>query len=234
MGSWFALGLIIIAGVVLVTQHDSGTIAGLEISEFAGMTALFAILIFLSGSLFGGYRGRMARAIRDGAMWALFGFILVAGYTYKDQLLPFTQRLAGELVPGTPVSVVPDEAGGQAVRIRKQLDGQFVAQTHINGIPVNMVVDTGASAVVLKPDDARKLGVDIAGLTYSVPVQTANGTSFAASIRLRNIAIGPVQIGNVQALITKPGALHKSLLGMSFLSRLRSYEFSGDFLTLRG
>lgn len=234
MGSWFALSLVIVACIALFMQHDSGTIAGLDTSEFASVTALLAILIFLSGSLLGGYSGRIARAIRDGAMWALFGFVLVAGYTYKDQLLPVAQRVMGELVPGTPVAVLSDGAGGHAVRIRKQLDGQFVAQTHINGIAVNMVVDTGASAVVLKSDDARKLGIDTAGLLYSVPVQTANGRSFAASIKLRNIALGPVQIGNVQALIAKPGALRQSLLGMSFLSRLRSYEFSGDFLTLRG
>ena len=234
MGSWFALGLIIVACIVLFTQHDSGTVAGIGTSEFASITALLAILIFLSGSLFGGYSGRLARAIRDGIMWALFGFVLIAGYTYKDRLLPFAQHVIGELVPGTPVAVLSDEADGQAVRIRKQLDGQFIAQAHVNGIAVNMIVDTGASAVVLKPGDARKLGINTAGLVYSVPVQTANGTSFAASIKLKNIAIGPLQIGNVQALVTKPGALQKSLLGMSFLSRLRSYEFSGDFLTLRG
>ncbi len=234
MGSWFALGLVVVACIVLFAQHDSGTIAGLDTSEFASITALLAILIFLSGSLLGSYSGRIARAFRDIAMWALLGFVLVAGYTYRDQLIPVAQRVMGELVPGTPVAMLSDEGEGLAVRIRKQLDGQFVAQAHVNGIAINMIVDTGASAVVLKSDDARKLGIDTADLVYSVPVQTANGTSFAASLKLRNIAVGPVQIGNVQALVTKPGALRHSLLGMSFLSRLRSYEFSGDFLTLRG
>lgn len=234
MGSWFALGLLVIATVVLMTRDGSGTIAGLEPGEFASMTALFAILIFLSGSLFGGYRGRMGRAMRDGATWALFGFVLVAGYTYKDQLLPHVYRIVGEVVPGTPLPVETGDETRQAVRIRKQYDGHFIARTDVNGVPLNMIVDTGASTVVLTHDDAQQLGVDVDTLNYSVPVQTANGRSFAAQIRLTNVAIGTVKVGNVNALIAKNGALYHSLLGMSFLSRLRSYEFSGDFLTLRG
>ena len=65
-------------------------------------------------------------------------------------------------------------------------------------------------------------------------VHTANGRSMTARVRLDNVAIGPLDRRKVEALVAKPGALTQSLLGMSFLSRLRSYEFSGDFLTLRG
>ncbi|RMF07096.1 MAG: TIGR02281 family clan AA aspartic protease [Alphaproteobacteria bacterium] len=240
MGSWFALGLLIVAALVLFAQHEQGTIAGLDPSEFASMTALLAILIFLSGSLFGGYSGRIARAIRDGVMWAALGFALVAGYSYKDQILPYAQRVVHELVPGTPISVQSDRPGQSAVRIRKQFDGQFVAHAQIDAggrgrrQPISMIVDTGASTVVLRPEDAKALGIDTARLDYSIPVRTANGTSFAARVRLKRIAVGSVQVANVEALIARPGALHHSLLGMSFLSRLRSYEFSGDFLTLRG
>jgi len=240
MGSWFALGLLVIAALVLFVQRGAATIAGLDPSEFASMTALLAILIFLSGSLFGGYSGRIARAVRDGAMWVIFGFILVAGYSYKDQILPYAERVVSELVPGTPIAVLSDQTGRKAVRIRKQLDGQFIARTRIiarssaKGSALNMIVDTGASTVVLKPDDARKLGINLSRLTYSIPVRTANGTSFAARVKLKRISVGDVGISNVEALVAKPGSLHQSLLGMSFLSRLRSYEFSGDFLTLRG
>jgi len=96
-----------------------------------------------------------------------------------------------------------------------------------------MLVDTGASTVVLKPADAQKLGIDPERLRYSVPVQTANGTTYAAHVRLRNLTLGPINLTDVDALVAKPGALKENLLGMSFLSRLRSYEFSGDYLTLR-
>ena len=70
-------------------------------------------------------------------------------------------------------------------------------------------------------------------LRYSVPVQTANGTTYAAHVRLRNLTVGPISLDEIDALVAKPGALKENLLGMSFLSRLRSYEFTTDMLTLR-
>jgi len=97
-----------------------------------------------------------------------------------------------------------------------------------------MVIDTGATTIVLKPADAELIGINTGSLNFTVPVQTANGSAFAAPVRLKSVQIGPVGLGNVDALIAKPGTLDQSLLGMSFLSRLKSYEFSGDFLTLRG
>ena len=67
-----------------------------------------------------------------------------------------------------------------------------------------------------------------------MPVRTANGTAYAAAVRIKRMAIGGIVVDEVEALVSKPGALSESLLGMSFLKRLRSYEVSGDFLTLRG
>ena len=118
--------------------------------------------------------------------------------------------------------------------VRRRLDGHFVARPQVNGIALTMLVDTGASTVVLKPQDAQRLGIDIERLRYSVPVQTANGTTYAAHVRLNSVALGPINLTNVEALVAKPGALKENLLGMSFLSRLRSYEFTSDFLMLRG
>jgi aspartyl protease family protein len=74
----------------------------------------------------------------------------------------------------------------------------------------------------------------VSKLTFTVPVLTANGRTVAARVRLDSVAIGPLQREDVDALVAEPKALTESLLGMSFLGRLRSYEFSGDFLTLRG
>ena len=70
-------------------------------------------------------------------------------------------------------------------------------------------------------------------LRFSVPVQTANGLAYAAPVRLAVVNIGNITLSNVEALVAQPGVLKESLLGMSFLSRLRSYEFSGQYLTFR-
>jgi aspartyl protease family protein len=124
--------------------------------------------------------------------------------------------------------------GPVEVKIRKRLDGHFTARTEINGKPVSMIVDTGASTIVLRPEDAEKAGIDVSRLSYTVPVLTANGRTVAARVRLDSVSLGPLTRHKVDALVAQPRALTESLLGMSFLSRLRSYEFSGDFLTLRG
>ncbi|ODR98457.1 hypothetical protein AUC68_08470 [Methyloceanibacter methanicus] len=130
---------------------------------------------------------------------------------------------------------VETSAGGLTeVKIRKRLNGHFTAKVEVNGMPVSMIVDTGASSIVLTPEDAQAAGIDVDEMTFRVPVLTANGRTMAARIWLEDVAIGPLDRTRVEALIAQPGALSQSLLGMSFLSRLRSYEFSGDFLTLRG
>jgi aspartyl protease family protein len=131
--------------------------------------------------------------------------------------------------------VVEQSSGGPAeIKIRRRLDGHFTARTQVNGESISMIVDTGASTIVLRPEDAAKAGIDLKGLSYTVPVITANGRTNAARVRLNTVAIGPLDRQKVDALVAQPGTLTESLLGMSFLSRLRSYEFSGDFLTLRG
>jgi aspartyl protease family protein len=148
--------------------------------------------------------------------------------------MPIATRVVVELLPGSAMTVEQRAGGLTEVRIRKRLDGHFTATTKVNGKKISMIVDTGASTIVLRPEDARKAGIDVSKLIYRVPVITANGRTVAARVRLKEVAIGPLDRNNVDALVSQPGALTQSLLGMSFLSRLRSYEFSGDFLTLRG
>jgi len=234
MGVWIALGIVIFAGLVLVLPQEAGTLSGLESSDIAVLASGLALLVFLGFPLLGDYRGRMGQAAKDLLSWMALGLVLVTGYSFRDELAPILSRVSSELVPaGTALRVGDVERGEQAVRIRRAGGGQFLAKTQVQGVSIKMLVDTGASTVVLTQSDAIRIGVDISSLRYLVPVQTANGTTHAARVHLRDVSVGIVGINGVEALIAKPGALHQSLLGMSFLSRLRSYEFSGDFLTLR-
>lgn len=233
MGPWIAIGLLVISGIILLVRHDAGTIGGFDNADFAGIITALALLIFLGGSLSRSYRGGFSGAMRDAVMWTLFALVLIAGYSYRDQIRPVATRIAGELLPGTPIQVDVDGSKSPAVRIRRQSDGQFLARARANTASLDMIVDTGASVVVLTQDDAKKAGIDIASLQYTVPMQTANGVTRGARIRLKELSVGPISLNGVDALVGMPGVLRESLLGMSFLSRLRSYEFSGDFLTLR-
>lgn len=205
-----------------------------DAQELTALAAALALLMITVPAVFGAYRGRLGSAVRDLASWALLGVALVGVYSYRDELGRIAFRIAGELSPpGTTLGVDQRQAGERAVRIRRRGDGHFVARVAVNGASVAMLVDTGASTVVLKQTDAKLLGVDTRRLNYTVPVQTANGLAYAAPARLGEVAIGNITVRNVDALVAQPGVLKESLLGMTFLSRLRSYEFAGEFLTFR-
>jgi aspartyl protease family protein len=97
-----------------------------------------------------------------------------------------------------------------------------------------MVLDTGASSVVLTRDDAKAAGLPLEVLKYTVNIDTANGRAHAAPVTLDRIAIGGLVERSVEALVAQPGQLKMSLLGMSFLNRLQSWQVSGDRLVLQG
>jgi len=231
--TWLALFILALAAMLLLA-NNSGTIAGVDAHTFGYMALLAALAVFVGGGMVGSFRGRAGPMLRDAVTWLALGLGLVTIFAYQDELLPIAARVVGELAPGSAMTVEESSGGVTEVRIRKRLDGHFTANVKVNGKTVSMIVDTGASTIVLRPADARRAGIDPRTLNYRVPVLTANGRTMAARVRLNSVAIGPLDRQNVDALVAQPGALSQSLLGMSFLSRLRSYEFSGDFLTLRG
>ena len=234
MAAWISLALLVVAGLALLLRADAGSIAGFDPSDFAIAVSCIALLIFLGSSLAGSYRGRATQAARDLLAWSVVAVLLVGGYSYREEIFTLGHRVVGELLPpGSALHADSQIEGEHSVRIRRRPDGHFVVKTQTNGVSLAMLVDTGASTVVLKATDAQKLGIDVDRLKYSVPVQTANGTTYAAHIRLRNLTIGKISLDDVEALVAKPGVLKENLLGMSFLSRLRSYEFKLDMLTLR-
>lgn len=224
--------LLVFGGIFFLLRGDTVDWAALGVDDTMTIAAaaLFGLYVLF---LLTNYRGRVGQALRHFVAWVAIAAGLVALYAYRDELSGLAYRVAGELAPPGQTVTVDAPGGERAVRVRRRPDGHFIARAEVNGANIGMLVDTGASSVVLKPADAEKAGINTRSLTYTVPVQTANGTAYAASVRLRSISIGAIRLTDVEALVAKPGTLRESLLGMTFLRRLRSYEFSGDFLTLR-
>jgi aspartyl protease family protein len=133
-----------------------------------------------------------------------------------------------ELVPGRAAT------RGRIVEIARGQAGEFGITTQVNGGTVAMVLDTGATAVVLTQEAAKAAGLPLEVLNYNVTVDTANGKTRAASVTLDRVGVGGLVERSVPALIAQPGQLTKSLLGMSFLNRLESWEVRGDKLIMRG
>ena len=133
--------------------------------------------------------------------------------------------------------MIADDFGRQAgkrlsTQGNRRLSGEFAVAAKVNGARVTFLFDTGASVVVLTAADARRAGIDTRGLDFDVPVTTANGAAMAAEVRLDSIEVGPIVMRNVRALVARPGALEESLLGMSFLERLKSYAVERGRLIL--
>lgn len=232
---WLPFIALVVGGTALVFRQEGQTLLGLEDGQFAQLLVAGTLLAFIGTSVLAGYRGKLGVLARHLGIWTLITLGLVGGYAYKGEVYEIANRISAELVPpGEPVTIEAKQTGEQAVRIRRRGDGHFVAKARIGASSVNALVDTGASTVVLRAADAKAVGIDIDRLSYTVPVQTANGLAYAAAVRIAQIGIGPIILEGVDALVARPGALKESLLGISFLRRLRSYEFSGDYLTLRG
>ena len=109
-------------------------------------------------------------------------------------------------------------------------DGHFTVSGTANGAPIRFPVDTGATLVMLTPSDARAAGIDPSALVYDKSMRTANGTIPAATTVLREVRVGGLSIGDVRAAIIPKAP--QSVLGISFLSRLKSFEMRQDRLTL--
>lgn len=230
---FLAIGLLVVSVVLYFVTGEGDTIAGLPRADFPRLAAPLAVLIFLMSGAVNLTAGKTGQALKALGLWAAIGLVLVGVYAYRVELGAVGDRVVEELQPGSVQTVTPGAGGrGTVVKIKKT-EGHFIVKAKVNGRSVHMIVDTGASTVVLRSEDARRAGIQLNALAYTVPVETANGRAFAARVKLDKVSLGELTLDKVEALVTKPGALHQSLLGMSFLSRLHSYEFSGNQLVMR-
>ena len=224
----FLLIGLLIAILVLFARNGAGTVGPLSTRDFGSLTYNIALLVFLGAVVLTMFRERFTQAITAALLWVVVGLVLVIVYSYRFELHEVADRVLVVLVPGHAIS------HGRTVEIGRTNAGDFAVSAQINGARVAMVLDTGASSVVLTRDDAKAAGLPLEVLTYTVNIDTANGRARAAPVTLDRIAIGGLEERSVEALVAQPGQLKTSLLGMSFLNRLQSWEVSGDRLLLRG
>jgi len=191
-------------------------------SEFD--TARLFYLVLLGGAVlmwfFAQNRASWGRITQQAVVWGLIfvGVIAAVG-------------LWGDIRRSvTPGQAVVTEAG--RIAVPRAPDGHYYLTARVNGTPVNFVVDTGATQIVLSERDARTAGIETETLAYVGRAYTANGEVRTAPVRLDRIAIGPVVHRDVAAVVNE-GALDRSLLGMDYLQRFRSVEITGGELVLR-
>lgn len=159
------------------------------------------------------------------------GFATLQGSDLIDRVTsarPLEPSIAGATRSATSSS--SDDAWEYVVEAGHH--GHFVIEAIVNGVPITFLLDTGASNVILTPDDAAALGFERRSLEFRQRFRTANGIVRAAPVTLREVRIGQFSLYDLQASVNE-APIGISLLGMRFLDRLNGYEVADGRLTLR-
>jgi aspartyl protease family protein len=214
-------------GVLLATLFRSAPWALRTPSDwaFVVMWSLFGLLA--SSGLLGARRGDILKGLGHVAIWVVVIAVLAVGYLYRTELAQAPQRLRMALNVGAPVAT-----GERELRVAQTEGGAFVIVGQVNGQPVLFMVDTGATDTVLSPADAKRVGINVDALNYDQTAETANGLGYGAKWTADRLAVGGIHLGPFPMVVNK-APMGGSLLGMTFLSRLESYEVRDRTLILR-
>ena len=223
---WLVLIALGIGLVLLVVQLAVG--APDAISGDAGGPSIvynIALLAILVTSAVLHRRLKPGHVLKHLSIWLAIGAMLVLCYSFRHDAANLANRLVAEVMPSR--GLVSD---GE-VSFRERKGGHFIVDARVDGVPIQFLVDTGASDVTLTPRDARRLGFDLNRLDYNRIYRTANGEVKGAPVRLHQLSVGHISLADVRASVNSAD-MNRSLLGMSFLSRLSRFEVAHGILTL--
>ncbi|RBI71186.1 TIGR02281 family clan AA aspartic protease [Roseovarius sp. TE539] len=164
-------------------------------------------------------RESMGRVAQQAVVWGLIFLGVIAAVGLWDDIRQTVR-------PGQAVF-----SDGNRIELPRAPDGHYYLTAQVNGTPVDFVIDTGATQIVLTQDDARAAGIDPDRLAFVGRAYTANGEVRTAPVRLESITIGPIRDTGVRAVVNE-GELEQSLLGMTYLQRFSSVEIANGQLVL--
>lgn len=226
----FVLTLLAAVLGLLIFNHETGVSFGLPNDDFASLVYLGLFGAVVGAGVIGAHRD-MGEMFKNLMIWLVIILGLLTGWLYRDQAEQIALNLAAELVPGRPM--VLNDSQGQAVSIRKSLNGHFDAAGMVNGAQVDFLIDTGATTIALSHADALRVGFSDRDLNYTLIINTANGQARAAPVRIESVAIGSISRTGLRAMVAEPGKLDQSLLGMNFISSLTAFEMRKGEVILR-
>ncbi len=233
--AWLGLIVLVTCGGWFILQDDPMALIGIADDQFSQTARAAAVALTIGGALAMSTFSRSGIVFKQAANWAAVVLAVVSIYSYRDDLIAVAGHFTGRNGPTTAAVSEPAQtrnSGPQVVAIRAMENGQFGVDTLVNRTHVNMLADTGATVVTLTDEDARRIGINMGSLEYSIPLRTANGVTHGALVELDEVNVGGIRVRRVAAVVSQPGALHQSLLGMSYLGELK-VSISGDQLVLR-
>jgi aspartyl protease family protein len=183
-------------------------------------------------------RGDMVGQIGCGVMRNLMIFaalMVVLGTVMAqmaDKMTPATPALANAAARNTASAETVGQAGSRSLSIPRDVRGHFLTEGRIDGQRIGFMVDTGASVVALNETSAARFGLRPSRGDYNATVTTANGTIKGARTRIAMVEIGGVVVRDVDAMVLPDEALSENLLGLSFLSKLKRFEYANGQMVL--
>lgn len=223
--SWQLWALVICGGVVVLALLGNRLSAIDETDGTQRLIYLILLLTVVGGGALYRFKHETRTALSQLAIWIVLLGGLTLAYSFKNDFADLGRRFAGALSPRDGITT-----GEHSVSFARGDSGHYEVTAQLDGVPITFFVDTGATDIMLTPQAARRLGYDPEQLVYDVIVQTANGYGKSAAIRVDTLSMGPVVIRDVPVHVNMTPMSH-SLLGMTFLSRLKSMHIEGDTLT---
>jgi aspartyl protease family protein len=172
------------------------------------------------------------RAVIPIAIVSLIACAFVPRYAAQMMQTPNAATSAATAVTHLDRAPAQSNIASRSVVIAPSRGGHFRITGRIDGRRIDFMVDTGASVIALKPEDAAILGIRPAERDYSAMVRTANGAIRVAPVELDMVEIEDLEVHNVAAVVLPAGVANENLLGLSFLRRLRRFEYADGKLVL--
>ena len=192
----------------------------MEENDFSRLIYLSVLVVAILGSVLISRRGAYGKMFRQAGVWLLIFMGLVAIVASWQDIRQSGQTMSFQ------------QSKDGAIIIPKEIDGHFHLTLTINDRPIDFLVATGASDIVLTRKDAARVGFDPNRLDYWGMANTANGTVRLATIRLETVRLGEFIDKNIRASVNK-ASMEKSLLGMRYLSKFSAIEISNDQMILK-
>ena len=231
-GTGHLLAIAIILGIfaaVALTVYVLAEVFDSDIFETDGPRLVYfgVLALVLSAGIFGVRHYNLGQMFRYAVIWLAVILVLVIGYSYRDELEGVWKRVSGEVSPGTT------DVEGRSLSVRAGADGHFYLNVGLNGATTTMLIDTGATSTVLSQRSARRAGLDPKALSYTITLNTANGTARAAPARIARLTVGPLTFRDARVLVTARESDRINVLGIETLRLFRSYQVTGNSFTLR-
>jgi aspartyl protease family protein len=162
----------------------------------------------------------------------IFAAFMIGLGTLMAQIADRMTPALANTAPRKAAVETPAPTGLRSLSISRDARGHFETEGRIDGQRIGFMVDTGASVIALNESSAARFGLRPSRSDYKATVTTANGTIKAAPTRLAMVDIGGLVVRDVDAMVLPDEALSENLLGLSFLSKLKRFEYANGKMVL--